>query len=69
MNALTISLSDDVHEKVDLIAAAKGVTPEDLISDMTSEMVKQHEAYLHFQEMAERGKHKVEAALAMLQRD
>lgn len=69
MNALTIKLTTDVQEKVDLIAMQKGVTPEDLLSDMASEMVQQYDAYQRFLEMQERGKDKVEAALAMLQRD
>jgi predicted transcriptional regulator len=69
MNALTVELSSEVHEKVDLIAAEKGVTPEHLLSEMTAEMVMQHDAHRLFLEMAERGKGREEEALALLQRD
>jgi predicted transcriptional regulator len=69
MNALTVELSSEVHEKVDLIAAEKGVTPEHLLSEMTSEMVMQHDAHRLFLQMAERGKGREEEALALLQRD
>jgi len=69
MNELAVKLSADVQEKVELIAMEKGVTPEDLISEMASEMVQQYDAYKRFREMQERGKDKIDAALALLQRD
>lgn len=69
MNELAVKLSADVQEKVELIAMEKGVTPEDLISEMASEMVQQYDAYKRFLEMQERGKDKIDAALALLQRD
>lgn len=69
MNALTVELSSEVHEKVDLIAAKKGVSPERLVSEMAAEMVKQHEAYRLFEEMAARGKGREAEALELLRRD
>ncbi|EKF57233.1 hypothetical protein QWE_22876 [Agrobacterium albertimagni AOL15] len=69
MNALTVELSSEVHEKVDLIAAEKGVSPERLVSEMAAEMVKQHEAYRLFEEMAARGRGREAEALALLRRD
>lgn len=69
MNELAVKLSADVQEKVELIAMEKGVTPEDLISEMASEMVQQYDAYKRFREMQERGKDKIDTALALLQRD
>ncbi|SMC81790.1 hypothetical protein [Rhizobium sp. RU36D] len=69
MNALTINLSTDVQEKVDLIAMEKGVTPEALLSEMASEMVQQYDAYKRFRDMQERGKDKIDVALALLRRD
>ncbi|TPP10931.1 toxin-antitoxin system HicB family antitoxin [Rhizobium glycinendophyticum] len=69
MNALTVELSSEVHEKVDVIAAEKGVSPERLLSDMAAEMVMQHDAHRLFLEMAERGKGREAEALALLRRD
>jgi predicted transcriptional regulator len=69
MNALTVELSSEVHEKVDLIAAQKGISPERLVSEMAAEMVKQHEAYRLFKEMAARGKGREAEALELLRRD
>lgn len=69
MNALTIQLSEDVGKKVDLIAMEKGISSEDLLSNMATEMVRQYDAYEKFREMQERGKDKVDFALAMLRRE
>lgn len=69
MNALTVELSSEVHEKVDLIATEKGVSPERLVSEMAAEMVKQHEAYRLFEEMAARGKGREAEAFELLRRD
>jgi predicted transcriptional regulator len=69
MNAFTLELSAEVQQKVDLMAAEKGVTPEHLLSEMAAEMVQQHDAYRLFQEMAARGKGREAEALALLQRD
>jgi predicted transcriptional regulator len=69
MYALTIQLSEDVRKTVDLIANEKGVSPEGLLSDMATEMVRQYDAFERFREMQERGKDKVDVALAMLRRE
>ncbi len=58
-----------MHEKVDLIAAEKGISPERLLSEMAAEMVKQHEAYRLFEEMSARGRGREAEALALIRRD
>jgi hypothetical protein len=69
MNALTVELSSEVHEKVEFIAAERGVSPERLLSEMTAEMVKQHEVYRVFEEMAACGRAREAEALDFLRRD
>lgn len=68
MNAVTFSLPDDVAAKIEEIAAIRGVSIETLLSEMTTKMVDQFEAYKRFEEMAARGKGEVEKALELLRR-
>ncbi|MDF1635734.1 hypothetical protein, partial [Mycoplana sp. MJR14] len=68
MNAVTLKIPDDVHRKVNEIAAERGLRPEDLLADMAERMVREYDAHQAFMEMADQGKSDVDAAVKLLNR-
>lgn len=68
MNAVTITIPDDIRKRVDKIAEDRGVTVETLLGEMTTHAVEQFEAHQRFLEAVRRGKDEVEKGLELLRR-
>lgn len=69
MNAVTFQVPDSIHQKIEEIADAKGVSIETLLGDVATKMVEQFEAHQLFLEMAKQGEREVDEALALLRRE
>lgn len=68
MTMLSFQVSKDVEKKVADIAAESGRSVEDLLSDMTSRMVRDFEARQTFETMSERGRVEINQALELLRK-
>jgi len=68
MNAVTLNIPEEIHRKVNEIAAERGLRPEDLLADMAERMVREYDAHQAFMEMAAQGKSDVDAAVRLLNR-
>lgn len=69
MNAVTFQVPDSIHQKIEEIAEAKGVSIDTLLGDVAAQMVEQFEAHQLFLQMATRGEGEVDEALALLRRE
>ena len=69
MSTITIELSEGTQEKIELIAAQKGVRSTTLLENMAEDLVRQFDAIKIYQEMIERGRGREAEALGLLRRD
>jgi predicted transcriptional regulator len=68
MNALTFHVPDEVQQKIQEIAAVKGVSVETLLGDVAATMIEEFEAHRLFLDLTRQGEGEVEEALALLRR-
>jgi hypothetical protein len=69
MRAVTINLPEPLGAQIEQLAQENGLTLSDFLVEVSKDIIRQDEARKQFHERAERGKDKVKAVLAMLQRD
>lgn len=69
MRAVTIKLPEPLDAQIEQLAQENGLTLSDFLVEVSKDIIRQDEARKRFHERAERGKDKIDAALALLQRD
>ena len=68
MNSITIRIADDVEQALSKIAASRGISLEELLSDQATRLASQSDAELLFRAMAEEGVTMRDEARAILKR-
>ena len=69
MRAVTINLPEPLDAQIEQLAQENGLTLSDFLVEVSKDIIRQDEARKRFHERTERGKDKIDAALALLQRD
>lgn len=69
MRAVTINLPEPLDAQIEQLAQENGLTLSDFLVEVSKDVIRQDEARKRFYERAERGQNKVDAVVAMLQRD
>ncbi|PZM13175.1 toxin-antitoxin system HicB family antitoxin [Rhizobium tubonense] len=68
MNAITFQVPEEVHEKMEEIAAEKGVSLPELLASVTNSIIVEYDAEIRFRKRAEAGEGLESEALSLLRR-